>query len=274
MKRILISAAIILSSITMTAQEQQQRVLAHRAGRADFEENVLPSFKASYDAGMRSFETDVRITADGRYVISHDADMARMYGKPGIIEQTKLKDLKTYRSTKGNNEITTLDELLAFLNSKEDMYVEFELKTDPKAYPQELLEKYCDDVYKKVMKNKPASSLYILSSFDYRALRYLTTKHPDEDCFMLIHGDPVGDKTIALALSLGVKRMACTINGSSRKSLKEAHEKGIRINLWPGSGPDDFILAYQLGADYICTDYPVELIDFVKGKEGIFNVRF
>jgi len=274
MKKALFAAALLLTSLSMMGQAQQQRVLAHRAGRADFEENVLPSFKASYDAGMRSFETDIRITADGKYVISHDADMARMYGKEGIVEQMKLKDLKKYRTTKGNNEITTLDELLAFFNSKEDMYVEFELKTDPKAYPQELLEKYCDEVYKKVMKNKPASSLYILSSFDYRALRYLTTKHPDEDCFMLIHGDPVNDKTIALVMSLGVKRMAVTLNGTSRRYVKDAHEKGIRINLWPGNGPDDFVLAYELGADYICTDYPVELIEFVKGKENVFNVRF
>lgn len=264
---------MLLASVALSGQNQQ-RVLAHRAGRADFEENVLPSFKASYEAGMRSFETDIRITADGKYVISHDADMSRMYGKEGIIEETRLKDLKTYRTTKGGNQIATLDELLAFLNSKEDMYVEFELKTDPKAYPEELLEKYCDEVYKKVMKGKPSSSLYILSSFDYRALRYLSAMHPGEDCFMLIHGDPVGDKTIALALSLGVKRIACTLNGSSRRSIKEAHEKGLRVNLWPGNGTDDFVLAYELGADYICTDYPVELIDFVKGKESIFNVRF
>lgn len=121
-QKIAAATALLLSTIGLSAQ---QRVLAHRAGRADFEENILSSFQASYDAGMRSFETDIRITADGRYVISHDADMSRMYGRPGIIEQT-------------------------------------ELKTAPAAYPQELLEKYCDEVYAKVMKHKPASSIHIL----------------------------------------------------------------------------------------------------------------
>lgn len=273
MKRLLLTAAFMFSILSLCAQDIQ-RILAHRAGRKEFEENVLPSFKASYEAGMRSFETDIRITADGKYVISHDADMKRMFGKEGIVEQLTLKELKKYRTTAGKNEITTLDELVAFLNTKEDMYVEFEMKTDPKAYPQQLLEKYCDEVYAKVMKNKPASSLYILSTFDTRALSYLTAKHPGEDCFMLIHGDPVSEKTMAIAKAVGVKRMACTINGTSRKIMKEAHEKGYKINLWPGNGIDDLLLAYQLGADYICTDYPVTLLDFVSKNPDLLKVRF
>ena len=270
MKRISLIAAVLFCAMAANAQ---QRVLAHRGGRGDFEENVMETFRQSNAAGMHAFEMDVRITADGYLVISHDGNMKRMYGEDCIIEETDLSDLRALRTEHGN-QIPTLDEFLDFLKDKKDLYVEFEMKTDEKYYPAEKLAGYCDLVYDKVMSAKPADALYILSSFDYRALRYLTVHHPGEDCFMLIHGDPINDKTIALAMSLGVKRMACWLNGTSRARVKEAHDKGMKVNLWPGGGIEDFVLAYSLGADYICTDYPVELMDFAKKNSDWINVKF
>lgn len=272
MKRTLIIVFTFLLPVAAFSQTFDSRVLAHRAGRADFEENVLQSFEKCYAAGMHSFETDIRLTADGVLVISHDADMKRMYDRSGIVEEMTLAELRTFRTPQGST-IMTLDELLAFFKDKEDLYVEFELKTskDDPHYPVEVLEKYCDEVYAKVMAAKPADATFIISSFDYRALRYLAVKHPGEDSFMLIHGDPVNDKTMALVLALGVKRMAVTLNGTSRRFVKEAHEKGIKMNLWPGSGVEDFMLAASLGADYICTDYPLEIMDFVKSNTDLWK---
>jgi len=273
MKRVLLILATLAASVSMFAQNENARVLAHRGGRGEFEENVLKTFQDSYAAGMHSFETDIRMTADGKYVISHDSDMERMYGKPGKVEELTLKELKTYR-TKGGSPIMTVDELLDFLKDKPDIYIEFEMKTDPTLYPIEKLEKYCDDLYKKIIKHKPADATYLLSSFDYRAIRYLSSNHPGEDFLMLIHGEPINDKTIALANSLGIRRLACTVNGTTRSKVKEAHEKGIVMNLWPGYGVEDFLLALYLGADYICTDYPQAVIKFAKENSSWINVKF
>ena len=274
MKKIYASiAAILCAASLLSAQDQQVRVFAHRGGRAEFEENVLKTFQECNAKGMNGFETDVRLTADGEFVISHDADMGRMYDRPGIIEELTLKELKTFH-TKEGNQIMTLDELLDFLKDKKGLYVEFEMKTsDEKAYPLEKLEKYCDRLYKTVMKAKPADATFLLTSFDYRAIRYLTTNHPGEDCFMLIHGDPISDKTIALALAMNVHRLAGTINGTSRAKVKEAHDKGLIVSLWPGTSPADFMLGVSLGADYLCTDVPMAIMDWTK-KTPWLNVVF
>lgn len=269
MKKILLIFSVFLS-VSLSAQ---QRVIAHRAGKSDFTENVLSSFVKSSAAGMSGFETDIRITADGQLVISHDGDLKRVFGKSGVVEDMTLAQVKQYRTADGD-QVPTLDELLDFFKDKKDLYVEFEMKCSPEKYPHGLLEKYCDAVYEKVMAARPADATYIISTFDYRAIRYLTSKHPDQDCFMLIHGDPVNDKTMALAMSLGVKRIAVTLNGTSRRFVKEAHQKGITINLWPGSNVEDFILAKSLGADILCTDVPVEVMDFVKTKASWMEVKF
>ncbi|MCQ2161976.1 MAG: glycerophosphodiester phosphodiesterase [Bacteroidales bacterium] len=273
MKKLAIFAAALLSAASLLAQEQEVRVFAHRAGRNEFEENVLPSFRECNAKGMNGFETDVRLTADGHFVISHDADMGRMYDRPGIIEELTLKELKTFH-TKNGNQIMTLDELLDFLKDKKGLYVEFEMKTtDEKAYPMEKLTKYCDKLYKTIMKAKPADATFLMTSFDTRAVRYLSTTHPGEDFLMLINSDPITDKTIALAQALNVRRLAGTIHGTSRQKVKEAHDKGLIISLWPGTSPADFMLGVSLGADYLCTDVPCQIMEWTK-KTPWINVKF
>jgi Glycerophosphoryl diester phosphodiesterase len=270
MKKFVIAAAVLFCSVALSAQEV--RVFAHRGGRKEFEENVMSTFKACNAKGMNGFETDVRLTADGKFVISHDGDMNRMYGKPGIIEELTLKELKTYR-TKTGNEIPTLDELLDFLKDKKGLYIEFEMKvTDTKYYPQDVLEKYCDKLYKTVMKAKPADATFLLTSFDTRAISYLSHKYPEGD-FMLISSEPICDKTIALAKAVGAKRLAGQLGTTSRTAVAEAHKAGLIVSLWPGYSPVDFMLGVSLGADYLCTDVPLEIMEWTK-KTPWISVTF
>jgi glycerophosphoryl diester phosphodiesterase len=76
-----------------------------------------------------------------------------------------------------------------------------------------------------------------------------------------------------MAKEIGVKRIACNVNGSSRKSVTAAHKAGMIVNLWPGTSIEDFQLALALGADVACTDYPVQILEFVKAKMPWVNPR-
>src|SRR5690606_39740975 len=88
----------------------------------------------------------------------------------GIVEEITVDKIRAAKTKKGNP-VPTLDDLLTFLNARPGLYVEFEMKTNPTAYPQEVLEKYCDKLYEAVMKNKPGESTYLFTSFDKRPLR-------------------------------------------------------------------------------------------------------
>lgn len=262
MKKFIVAAVALIMGINGLSA-QQVRFFAHRGGRKEFEENTLNTFKACNAKGMNGFETDVRLTSDGQFVISHDANLKRMFGADVIIEEHTLKELKTYR-TKEGNELMTLDELLDFLKDKKGLYVEFEMKTtDVEAYPQEKLEKYCDKLYKAVMKAKPADATFLFTSFDVRAIRYMTGKYPDGD-YLYIIGEPVSDKVIALASALNVKRIGCTIEGTSRAAVTEAHKAGLIVSLWPGNSPADFMLGVSLGADFLCSDVPLAVMEWIK----------
>ena len=60
-----ICALALTGAAEALAQEQVIQLFAHRGSRFEYDENTLPAFKASYDAGLRGFETDIRMTRDG-----------------------------------------------------------------------------------------------------------------------------------------------------------------------------------------------------------------
>ena len=168
----------------------------------------------------------------------------------------------------------TLDELLEFLKPMKGLYVEFELKTTPvDLYPEPRLREYCEKLYSAVMAAKPADAEFVFTSADYRGLRYLQQMHPGVD-LLLITGKPLNDETIALCKAMGISRIGAVMEGSSRASVTKAHKEGLTVSLWPGQSVNDFVLGAYLGADFMCTDIPVEVKKFAAKKTPWLNVIY
>lgn len=242
------------------------RIHAHRGGRYEQEENTLEAFRATYEAGCHCFETDVHITTDGEYVIMHDSNVSRMTDGEGDIETMTAEEIRSL-TTKEGNKVPFLEDILEYFNSKDKTYLEFEMKTtDTKYYDQELIEKYCDGLYKKVMENKPEKSTYLLTSFDERPLLYLKENYPDAD-LLLISAAPCSRELVDHCVSLGIKRLAFTTDGTTRASIRYAHHQGLFVTIWPGGKVEDTILGAALGADHLCTDIPVEVMTYVKAHD-------
>lgn len=266
MKRLTTVLLALSLAATLYAQSQEVRYFSHRGGRKEYDENTLSAFEASYAAGYRGYETDVRMTKDGVLVILHDTDLKRTTDMEGRVEEMTAAEIRK-ANTKGGHKVMFLDELIDWLNKKGDVtYVEFELKTKPRElYPEERLHEYCDKLYKKVTANTPKGASYIFTSSDYRGLLYIKHKHPEAE-MLAITGKPCCDETIALCKALGINRLGATMDGTSREAVKKAHKAGIIVSLWPGNSPEDAVFGAYLGADYLCTDVPVAVKEFLDSK--------
>ncbi len=240
--------------------EEKWQVHAHRGGRIEFDENTLSAFQASYSRGLRGFETDVRMCKDGALVIMHDDTIERTTLGKGAIEDLKEEELRHILTRKGNA-MLFLDELVAFFADKPGLYIEFEMKTDPRRYPPEKLAIYCRKLYEAIVPKLPKSSSVIFSSFDKRSLAYVRNTYPDVE-LMFITGAPCCEATIKEALDLGLRRLACTWDGSSRASVRAAHQAGLVLAGWPGKTVNDYLLGVILGFDHMCADNPVEVLEF------------
>lgn len=268
-KKVLLVALTVVSVSITVASARSPRILAHRGGRAEQEENTLEAFKATYKAGCHGFETDVHMTRDGELVIMHDFDLARMTDGEGFIEESTGEYIRSLRTKKGNR-VPFLGDLLSFFSTCSNMYVEFEMKTNEKFYPDDVLRVYCDKVWDEISSSQPEDALYIFSSFDVRPLKYIKEKHPEAEV-MLITSSPCNKEMVEKCQALGIHRLAATLGGTCRDGVKLAHENGIILNLWPGYAPQDTHLAALLGADYICTDIPAEVMRYIKKNKLDIN---
>ena len=279
-----VSAAFLLS-ISAAAQEVDLQklqpqdslwVIGHRSGRFEFDENTLQGFKDAYDFGLRGFETDIRLTRDGVLVIMHDNYVSRVMKGTGIVEENDWSYFEPMRSKFGDNPITKFEDLLSFFNSKEGLYVEFELKSNPEYYPDSLMRDYCDRIYTALFAAEPEGSCYVISSFDHRAIRYLIEKYPErKDRFMPIFGKSVFQDVIDEAVDMGVTRVAAMLPGTSYNKVQELHEAGIKwVNLWPVRTPDEAMRAIYVGSNILCMDAPKTVKAFMDEKAPWIKIRW
>jgi len=88
------------------------KIIGHRGARALAQENSIAAIKAAIVAGVDGIEFDVRVTADKHLVLSHDANLERVWGLSHKISSLSLKQHKQLTEEVGQT-IPTLTEALA-----------------------------------------------------------------------------------------------------------------------------------------------------------------
>ncbi len=71
-------------------------LIAHRGYRAAFPENTLTGIRAAIAAGARWVEFDIQLSADGIPVLMHDPTLDRTTGRPGVVCELTLDELRAY----------------------------------------------------------------------------------------------------------------------------------------------------------------------------------
>lgn len=229
---------------------------AHRGGRGEYDENTMAAFRASYEAGLRGFETDVHFTSDRDMVIIHDSTLATTTTSSGIVENMTAAQLALVR-TKQGNPLPFLRDLLDYFADK-PIYIELEMKTsDTSLYPVSALTNYCQKLYTDSAARLTNHALVVYSSFDTRALQIMKGLYPAARTQYI--GGGCTTTLVNTALALGASQVACVITDSTRTSVQAAQTAGLTVVGYPVYTLKDYLLAIGLGCDVICTDIPVAL---------------
>jgi hydroxymethylpyrimidine pyrophosphatase-like HAD family hydrolase len=83
----------------------------------------------------------------------------------------------------------------------------------------------------------------------------------------LIRSKAISEEFIARAKELGCSQIAPLMEGSTAELVKKAHDEGLRVTLWMVQSIADWNKAKELGADNCTSDYPILLLQRVKGKK-------
>ena len=73
---------------TLKKRRRRYVHISHRGGAAETYENTLQGFRRAVDeCGTEMLELDVRMTADGEVVVSHDMHLGRLCGVDARVDQ-------------------------------------------------------------------------------------------------------------------------------------------------------------------------------------------
>ena len=257
--RLLAISLALLTNIYSALAREPGLLFAHRGGAHEFEENTLAAFQASYERGLRGFETDVRMTKDGQFVLLHDDDLQRTHRASGPVESRTAAELRNVVTNERGQPLLFLDELLAYFADKPGVYLEMEMKTrNRELYPDDRLPEYCRTLLQAALARKPQSSVYVLTSFDDRPLRIVHELDESAELLYITDG-PGTPEFVDEARALGARRIGVNINRTSRAAVGHAQEQGLIVSGWPGHNLQDYHLAVGLGLDSICTDVPIAI---------------
>ncbi len=184
-------------------------IIAHRGASADAPENTLAAFRLAIAQGADGLECDLRMSADGVIVISHDDSLRRTHEHPVCIAEATTAELAGYG-------VPTLAETLATVRGKLPL-INLELK-EP-IPPDTLAATIGADV-----------DGIILSSFDIEIIRATRDALPQLPFWLLTrHGTNVA---IAQAQELGCIGIHVWHRAATPRFIAHSGRAGFPVYVW------------------------------------------
>ena len=222
--------------------ENKPLMIAHRGCSALERENTNAAFVAAGNRSYWGIETDVHKTLDGKYIIIHDDNTARVAVDELIVEKStydtlrKLTLLNKYSDQKDRSDLVlpSLEEYISICKYYEK-YAVLELKN---AFEEEDIYEICEIIDKLGYLDH-----VIFISFCYENLVFLRRKYPNQQAqFLLGKRAPMNWMEMLKAenLDLDVYHKVAT-----KELIDNCHANGIKVNVWT---VDDKESAEQLAA--------------------------
>ena len=258
MKRI--STALLLALALTTARaEEKVRLIAHRGGSMEADENTLAAFTDAYDIGLRAFETDVRLTKDSQLVLMHDDTVDRTTDGHGAIEAMSAQQVKKLRTKRSSCGVPLLSDLLAALKDKPDVFLQLEIKPGTGPIDDARLEQFARSLIQQVSQALPRGEAYCISSFDKRSLTAVKRVSPDVSTTLLYSQAPDA-KLLDELKKLGCDRVS-VVPGKTQKSFVDAAKMaGFKVAGWSVRTDEALALAQSLGLEGVTTDCPRRML--------------
>ncbi len=265
LKSIFTVVIILLGSLSM----QAQLIVGHRGSQWGVE-NTRAAFINGANAGAWGLECDIRVTADGTFVISHDDNYKRLGGPETKIADMSTEAVLSTRLTSKRHGITyaatpcSLGEFLDICNEYNVVpVVEVKVCTSIHSNTKAENEPVFDGIPALInmIDQKGCSDRVVIISFMPGVVDFIHRHYPDITVQVLA-GDGDGtidewvDWCIEHKMDLDVVHTIVT-----KEAIDRMHAAGLKVNVWTVDRVEDFERVKAAGADFITTNarFPREL---------------
>ena len=230
--------------------------IAHRGCQSLAPENTIPSFTCAARLGLQAIETDVRFSADGLLVCSHDDSLKRMFGLKQKVSATPYAELKKLVPVKGNGLDTWPKELLRIPTFGE--YLDVCERYDAVPFIETkgdvaVVKPVLDEVRRRGL-----ARVAVLSSVQFDHVR--EARKCDKEIFIHhIFSKPEQLDELAAMGNAGLSYNYKDLSAVPDGLVAGVHAKGVKMCLRAGDTPEAVARMVALGLDYIPTNVTVPI---------------
>ena len=236
-------------------------LFGHRGARGEAPENTLAGFQHAYAAGVRAFELDVRLTADDRLAVIHDATVDRTTNATGPVASFTAAELARLDARADFPEwpvpagVPLLDDVLDAYAATVRFAIE--IKTDT----PERLGRIAPLVAAAIERYRLGERVAV-TSFDPIALDLMRGAAPRVPrVYIGAYDTPAFLET---ALALECRQADMPLNRSSAEMVRAAQARGLRVVGWLGNTREQLAALLAWGVDGITSDQPTAAVRFLQ----------
>ncbi len=254
MKTHLSHTLILLSFLFATLSAHAKPLLVGHRGSLYGVENTEQAFRSGAALGYHYVETDIKVTKDTRFVLTHDDNLSRWGHSDLTIASSTLAQLQAVTLTQTRSGTTytgKLMELGEFLDLCAELNVKpvIELKwgtgvnsNDQSNMPQ---------LIKTIEEHGFRNTCVILTSMK-PCLEWIRTNHPDINLQLLINAAYTSHINWCKQwnIDVDIAEAYCT-----DEAVEAYHEAGLKVNMWTTNTDAGYKTYATMGCDFITTDY-------------------
>ena len=234
---------------TIKIEKGQTMMIAHRGLSGIERENTNAAFVAAGNRSYYGIETDIHRTADGRFVVVHDATLARVANENISVEEVSLSVLQSIvlldkDGTKNRADLRPCSlENYVEICKKYEKHCVLELKSK---FTEEEIARLVD-----VLRDLGYLEHVTFISFSYGNLLKIRALLPNQSIqylFKEITKDLI-EQLVSDRFDVDIRYDALT-----EETVKQFHDAGLKINCWTVDDKEIAEKLVAMGVDYITSN--------------------
>jgi glycerophosphoryl diester phosphodiesterase len=227
--------------------------IAHRGASAHAPENTLASFKKALEMGASAIELDIALSLDGRLVVIHDADIKRVAGKPGRVENFTAAELKKtdvgswFEKKYCDQGVPTLADVFQLVKNQATLHVE--IKGGCGFYPG------IEEKLSRLLKHLDPFHASLVSSFDHEALYHFRKLDKKARIGYLLGRTPLPRAFLEIA-EIGAESLNLDLKQVNSKIISECHKRDLKVLVYTVNTRRDFSRLKKMGVDGVFSNFP------------------
>jgi glycerophosphoryl diester phosphodiesterase len=251
--------ALLMAGLLSSGNLPGTAIIAHRGASFDAPENTIAALRLGFEQGADAAECDVHLSQDGRIVVIHDADTARVAGsKLAVVTQTaaalQALDASQWGKWKGSafaGQIPLLADALRVVPAGKRLFIE--LKVGAEILPE---------LAAVIRASRLVPAQLPLITFDLetaRAAKRLLPAH--EVCWIIDHpkvgSGPAIDELISSAKAAGLDGLDLNHRFPiDAVFVQQVHAAGLKLYVWTVDDPVVARAQAAAGVDGLTTNRP------------------